>query len=76
MVFQHGKVDDTLNSIVVPLRDMISADEQSIRVVFNWASIWTIEYHEGGHKTFFTDEDSWHRLLWLVNDERMQIANA
>ena len=76
MVFQYGNVDDTFKSIVVPLREMISADQQSLRVIFNWATDWIIEYDKGDYTVLFTNEISWNRLLWIINIERMKMINA
>ena len=75
-LLEQVNVENTCNSIVSPLRDMIKADVQSLRVVFNWASFWTIEYHEGGYKVMINNEISWNRLLWLINDEIIQMSNA
>ena len=76
MVLEHGNLDDTLKSIVVPLRYMTLADEESLWVIFNWACVWTIEYEEGAQTVLFQNGNSWTRLLWLVNDERNRMANA
>ena len=76
MVLQQVNVENTFNSIVVPLRDMIKADQQSLKVIFDWASMWTIQYHEGGYKVMITNEISWNRLLWLINDELIQMLNS